>query len=190
MTCMRYMPTLRVPVCGSFVMTAGSVMNGAGPRPAALDRKPAEIDVGALVEDLLTRRLRDRLRPRVRHRLQLEQPADLLAEPLGRLHVEDVAELRRRVVEALDAERHAHALLSAELVDQKRVLRALGVLEEKRRPAGLHHPVHDLGDLEVGVDLGRDAAQLARALEERDPLAEVSRRAWHGRVSLWTAVSC
>ena len=28
------------------------------------------------------------------------------------------------------------------------------------------------------------------ALEERDPLAEVSRRAWHGRVSLWTAVSC
>ena len=93
-------------------------------------------------------------------------------------------------VEALDAERHARALLSAELVDQKRVLRALGVLEEKRRPAGLHHPVHDLGDLEVGVDLGRDAAQLARALEERDPLAEVSRRAWHGRVSLWTAVSC
>ena len=30
MTCIRYMPTLRVPVFGSFVMTAGSVMNGAG----------------------------------------------------------------------------------------------------------------------------------------------------------------
>ena len=29
-TCIRYMPTLRVPVFGSFVMTAGSVMNGAG----------------------------------------------------------------------------------------------------------------------------------------------------------------
>ena len=29
-TCMRYMPTLRLPVFGSFVMTAGSVMNGAG----------------------------------------------------------------------------------------------------------------------------------------------------------------
>src|SRR5919107_194319 len=28
--CMRYMPTLRPPVRGSFVMTAGSVMNGAG----------------------------------------------------------------------------------------------------------------------------------------------------------------
>ena len=28
--CIRYMPTLRTPVCGSFVITAGSVMNGAG----------------------------------------------------------------------------------------------------------------------------------------------------------------
>src|SRR5262245_50209201 len=30
MTCIRYMPTLRTPVFGSFVMTAGRVMNGAG----------------------------------------------------------------------------------------------------------------------------------------------------------------
>ena len=30
MTCMRYMPTFRPPVCGSLVMTAGRVMNGAG----------------------------------------------------------------------------------------------------------------------------------------------------------------
>ena len=29
-TCMRYMPTLRVPLRGSCVITAGSVMNGAG----------------------------------------------------------------------------------------------------------------------------------------------------------------
>ena len=29
-TCMRYMPTLRVPLTGSRVITAGSVMNGAG----------------------------------------------------------------------------------------------------------------------------------------------------------------
>ena len=60
------------------------------------------------------------------------------------------------------------------------MLRALRVLEEKRRPAGLDDAVGDLGDLEVGVGLGRDAAQLALALEERDPLAEVSRRRRHG----------
>ena len=80
------------------------------------------------------------------------------------------------VVERLDAERHAHAPLGAELVDEERVLRALRVLEQERRPAGLDDAVGDLGDLEVGVGLGGDAPQLALALEERDPLAEVSRR--------------
>ena len=55
------------------------------------------------------------------------------------------------------------------------MLRALRVLEEQRRPARLDDPVDDLRDLEVGVDLGRDAPQLALALEERDPLAEVFR---------------
>ncbi len=54
--------------------------------------------------------------------------------------------------------------------------RALRVLEQERGPARLDDAVDDLGDLEVGVDLGRDAPQLALALEERDPLAEVSGR--------------
>ena len=105
--------------------------------------------------------------------------------PSRRLHVEDVAELRRRVVERLDAERQAHAPLGAELVDEERVLRALRVLEEERRPARLDDAVGDLGDLEVGVGLDGDAPQLALALEERDPLAEISRRRQDG-VSLWT----
>ena len=79
------------------------------------------------------------------------------------------------VVEPLDAKREAHTPLGAELVDEQRVLGALRVLEEQRRPAaGLHEAVDDLGDLEVRVDLGRDALQLALALEQRDPLAEVS----------------
>jgi hypothetical protein len=49
-----------------------------------------------------------------------------------------------------------------------------GVLEQQRRPAGLDDAVDDLGDLEVRVDLGRDANELALALEERDPVAEVA----------------
>ena len=65
-------------------------------------------------------------------------------------------------------------------------LRALRVLEQERRPAGLDDAVDDLGDLEVGIDLRRDALQLALALEERDPLAEVFRRAATARVSLRT----
>ena len=40
-----------------------------------------------------------------------------------------------------------------------------GLLEQQRRPAGLDRAVDDLRDLEVRVDLGRDADELALALE-------------------------
>ena len=49
----------------------------------------------------------------------------------------------------------------------------LRVLEEQRGPAGLDDAVDDLGDLEVRVDLGGDAHELAFALEQRDPVAQV-----------------
>ena len=50
---------------------------------------------------------------------------------------------------------------------------AFRMLEEERRPAGLDDAVDDLGRLEVRVDLGLDADELALALEQGDPLAEV-----------------
>ena len=124
---------------------------------------------------------RDGLRQRVGDRLQLLQAAHLVDEPLRRLHLEHVLELRRDVVEPLDAEREAHAPLGAELVDQERVLRALRVLEEQRGAAGLHRPVDDLRDLEVRVDLGGDANELALALEQANPVAQVGRRGHRGQ---------
>ena len=57
--------------------------------------------------------------------------------------------------------------------------RALDLLEQERRPARLDDAVGDLGDLEIGVDLGRDADELTLALEERDPLAQVGDRRGH-----------
>ena len=60
---------------------------------------------------------------------------------------------------------------------------ALRVLEQERRPAGLDDAVDDLGDLEVGVDLGRDADELALLLEEGDPLAQVGGGARHAAQS-------
>ena len=54
------------------------------------------------------------------------------------------------------------------------MLRALRVLEEQRGAAVAHDAVDDLGHLEARVDLGRDTGQLALALEEGDPLAEIS----------------
>ena len=149
--------------------------------PAALDRQPAEVDVVALEDDLLAGALGDRLRERVRDRLQLEQALDLLDDPLGRLHVEHVAELRGGVVQLVDAEREAHAALGAELVDQERVRRPLRSLEQQRRPAGFDDAIDDLGDLEVGVGLGRDTPELALAFEKRDPIAEILRGRGHAR---------
>ena len=130
------MPTLRTPVCGSFVITAGSVMNGAGsPGQQRWIGSSAEVDVVAGEDDLLARAARDRLRQRVGDRLQLPEAAHLLDEPLRRLHLEHVLELGGDVVEALDAEGEAHPPLGAELVDQERVLRALRLLEQERGTA-------------------------------------------------------
>jgi hypothetical protein len=56
------------------------------------------------------------------------------------------------------------------------MLRALDVLEQQRGPSGLDRAVRDLGDLELGIDLGADANELTLALEERDPCAQVGRR--------------
>src|SRR5579859_1750375 len=145
-------------------------------RPAALDREQAEIHVVAAQDDLLAGALADGLRPRVGDRLELLQSSHLLHQPARRLHLEHVGDALRHVVEALHAEREAHATLGAELVDQERMLGALRALEQQRRPAGLHRAIDDLRDLQVGVDLYGDAGELALALEQRDPVAEVLRR--------------
>ncbi len=157
--------------------------------PAALDRQQAEIDVVARQHDLLAGAAGDRLRARVGDRLQLLEAAHLVHQPLRRLHLEHVLEPRGDVVEALDAEAQAHAPLRAELVDQKRVPCPLRALEQERRPARLDGPVDDLRDLEVGVDLGGDANELTLALEQRDPLAQVSRRSHRGQSTVASAYS-
>jgi len=54
------------------------------------------------------------------------------------------------------------------------MLSALRALEEKRRAARLDGSVDDLRHLEVRVDLCGDPNELALALEERDPLAQVA----------------
>ena len=155
-------------------------MNGAG--SSGQQRwigSRSRFDVVAREHDLLAGGLRDLLRHRVGDRLELPERADLVDEPLRRLQLEDLAELLGEVVELLDAEGEAHPPLGAELVDQERVRGALRVLEQEGRPAGLDDAIRDLGDLEVGVDLGGDADELALLLEEGDPLAQVGHRARH-----------
>jgi hypothetical protein len=61
------------------------------------------------------------------------------------------------------------------------MLRALRILEQQRRPAGLDRAVDDLRHLEVGVDLRGDADELALAFEERDPVAKILQRRWRSQ---------
>src|SRR5207237_8471532 len=84
-------------------------------------------------------------------------------------------------VERRRVEGQAHAPLGAELVDQQRKLRALDVLEQQRGAAGLHRAVGDLRDLEVRIDFGADPNELAFALEQLDPPAQVGRRRHRGQ---------
>src|SRR5205823_9812449 len=53
---------------------------------------------------------------------------------------------------------------------------AADILEQQRRAAGLDDAVVDLRDLELGIDLRTDANELSLALEQGDPLAQVTRR--------------
>ena len=153
-------------------------------RPTGLDGQGAEVDLASGENNLLRRPTANTLRLRVCDRLQLAQALDLLEQALRRLHLEHIADAPPRLVEALDPECEAHPPLGSELVDQEGVLR-LGVLEEERRPARLHHAVGDLRDLQVRVDLGRDADELAFALEKRDPVPEISHRGQSRRESAY-----
>ena len=162
------------------MITAGRVMNGAaspgqhvwtGSTPRSTSSPRSTTSWQAPLRTVLGQRVGDRL--------ELPEPAQLVDEALGRLHLEHVGELRADVVEPLDAEGEAHAPLGAELVDEQRVPAPVGPLEQQRRPAGLDGAVDDLRHLEVRVDLGGDADELALALEQRDPRAQVGRRG-HG----------
>ena len=154
-------------------------MNGAGsPGQQRLDRQQVEVDVVAGEHDLLAGAAADGLRQRVGDRLQLPQAAHLVDEPLRRLHLEHVLELRRRRRRAARrrSARHMRRSVPNWLISSG-CARALRALEQQRRAAGLDGAVDDLGDLEVRVDLGGDANELALALEQRDPVAQVAQAA-------------
>ena len=152
-------------------------MNGAGVAgPAGLDRQQVEVDVVAGEHDLLARAAAHRSSAASRRSTSASQArAPSRASPCGGCISSTSSSFVGDVVEPLDAEGEAHPPLGAELVDQQRMLGALRALEEERRPAGLDRAVDDLRDLEVRIDLGGDADELALALEQRDPVAQVAR---------------
>ena len=177
------MPTLRPPVCGSFVITAGSVMNGAGSPGQQRWIGSRSRSISSPVRTISWQAPRETVfGSESAIDFSFFRPRTLSTRPCGGCISSTSSSLRGDVVEPLDAEREAHPPLGAELVDQERQARALRALEQERRAAGLHRPVDDLGDLEVGVDLGRDANELTLVLEQANPLAQVGGRGHQARV--------
>ena len=100
-------------------------------------------------------------------------------QPCGSSGLSSPAMLVADVVEPLDAERLGHPPLGAEHVDGQRHRRAADVLEQQRRAAGAHDALDDLGDLEVRVDLGLDAAEVPAALQTREEVAQIGKAQPH-----------
>ena len=87
---------------------------------------------------------------------------------------EQLGQLIRHVVEFFHAKRERHALVAAERVHEDGHGRALDVLKEEGDvflPLQFRYAVGNLGDLELRVDLRRDASQEAALFEHVDEFA-------------------
>ena len=168
--CIRYMPTLRPPVCGSFVITAGSVMNGAGsPGQQRWIGSRSRSTSSPVEHDLLARRRGGRSSAASRR----STSASSGRAPCRRAPAAAASRARPRAWRATSSSRSTPNARHMRRSVPNWLIRSgcrepFGLLEQERRAAGLDGAVDDLGDLEVRVDLGGDANELALALEQRE----------------------
>ena len=91
-------------------------------------------------------------------------------------NLEDLRQLICHVVELLHAEGECHALVAAERIHEDGHLRALYILKEQGnvlRALALRDAIRDLRDLELRVNLRRDAAEQSTLLKCRDVFAQI-----------------
>ena len=176
--CMRYMPTLRTPVVRVLRDHGGQRDERRRvERPAALDRQQVEVHVVAGEHDLLARRLARRSSassPRSTSASSARAPcrrAPAAAAAPARPRASAPTSSSRSTPNARHMRRSVpNWLISSGWLDP------FGCSKRSAGPARLDRPVDDLGDLEVGVDLGGHADELALALQEPDPVAQVGGR--------------
>ena len=128
------------------------------------------------LDHLLARGGGDGLRDEVGEPRELREHLELLEEVRGNLRFDHLLDALRDVVEPRYAQREAHPLHRAEEVHRQRHRRSPDVLEEDRRPPGLHRPIGDLRRLELRGDLGRDALELAARFKGGEIVAKVAKR--------------
>ena len=103
-----------------------------------------------------------------------------IAKSLGRLRfpeereeLSDIAQRLARVHAYLPTHGEGNAARRAKQVAEHWDNVALGLFEQQGRAARLEHAVTDLGHFEFRIDLGAHPPQLARALEQRQKIAQV-----------------
>ncbi len=143
--------------------------------PGEQGRELVEVHVVAGEDDLLDGRgvALHLLRRHVHHRAEL---AEGLADPdeaLRELRLQQAADLLADLAVRREAEGLQEAAVGAEDVHGQRHRRALDVLEEERRAPRLVHSVDDLPDLQVRVDFGLDALEVALPLQSPEQRAEI-----------------
>ena len=112
---------------------------------------------------------------------QQRQHFQLVEKSLRRLHIHEHADAGRNLIERIHAHRELHARVGSELIDEKlSAWVTFQILKEKRRaPCGsagitaLGDAIGDFRNFKDGISFGRNAFQLAGAVECGDPLAEV-----------------
>ena len=152
-------------------------------RPSLEDRQIREVDLVAAENDLLAWPAPHDLRQHLPEVEEHRQLLELVEEGLRGLLVEDRRETVGDLLDVVDTASELDAPQTPECVAQDRHLGTLDVLEEERRADRLADSIRDLANLELGVDLDRNAAKFAFGFESGDEVAEVlvghRRQLWH-----------
>ena len=119
------------------MITHGSVMN----RPASFGQhcrigKFIQTEV-AFANHFFAAAGRNCFRKKIAHLGEHGQHFDFVEKSLRRFHVHELADAVGNIVERVDFERHAHAPLGTELIDEHGNLMAFGIFKQQRGAAGM-----------------------------------------------------
>ena len=142
--------------------------------PALQNRQRVERAVA--IDDLLAGRVLHRLRHQVAQPVDHRQHLQRVHDAFGHLRRHQLVDLLREVVERLDAERQAHALVRAVHVRRRPACRTRSgsrTAAPARRAAILHALIGDRSDLEIRTDRVGDAREQLAFVEVGEKVVEV-----------------
>src|SRR5579884_326464 len=148
-------------------------------RPALQNRQVAQIKI-ILSNYFFARTSRNRLRKKFSHLGEHGEHFYFVEKSLRRFHVHELPDPISNFIKRVNFNRHAHAPLGAELIDENRNVTAFRIFEQKRRSTGFsvlvaafRNAIRDLGNFEHGIHFRLNSFEFAGAFERSYPLAKV-----------------